>query len=253
FKKVTKQKMTLEDAKKFRDDHIATTEATIEMFAMIDGSGSMPMLDLGGGVSAMDVAMQSAVINYMACRKVGIPAYIVMWGDSEPIVIATPDTPLKQVGEDVERYRRGTNSGTALAPGLQKGVETIANYRSKPGTISGSTHMLVYSDGDIGDPAPTINMLEFIGRDAKNLSVDVAILRPGDGTGTQMEKAFQSAIDKTGAKLVGIVHGNNANEVPLELSRLMLRRVRNFKVKSELDTEKRRRLKALHRRMTGGN
>lgn len=252
FKKATKQKMTLDDAKKFRDDHIATTEATIEMFAMIDGSGSMPMLDLGNGVSAMDVAMQSAVINYMAARKVGIPAYIVMWGDSEPIVIATPDKPLKQVGEDVERYRRGTNSGTSLAPGLQKGVETIANYRSKPGTISGSTHMLVYSDGDIGDPGPTIKMLECIGKDSKNLSVDVAILRPGDGTGTQMEAAFQKAIDKSGAKLVGIVHGNNANEIPLELSRLMLRRVRSFKVKAEADAEKRRRLKALHRRMTGG-
>jgi hypothetical protein len=251
FKKVTKQKMSLDDAKKFRDDHIATTEATIEMFAMIDGSGSMPGLDLGNGVSAMDVAMQSAVINYMACRKVGIPGYIVMWGDSEPIVIATPDTPLKQVGEEVERLRRGTNSGTSLAPGLQKGVETIANYRSKPGTISGSTHMLVYSDGDIGDPDDTIKMLEFIGKDSKNLSVDVAILRPGEGTGTQMEKAFQKAIDKTGGKLVGIVHGNNANEVPLELSRLMLRRVRSFKVKAEADSEKRRRLKALHRRMTG--
>ncbi len=257
FKRATGQKMTLDDNRKFHDDDIATAEATIEMFSMIDGSGSMPGLNLGNGVTAMEAAMQSAVINYMAARKAGIPAFIVMWGDSEPIVIATPDTPLKEVGEKVEALRNGTGSGTSLAPGLLRGVQAIAEYRAKPGTISGSTHILVYSDGDIGDPARTIKMLETIGRNSKNLSVDVAILRPGgqDYT-TQMETAFRQGIEQGGGKMLGIIKGNDPNVIPLELSRLMLRRVRNFVVKSVADIEKRRALKRLHKKMkeaNGGN
>ena len=37
----------------------------------------------------MDVAIQSSVIVYMAARKAGIDAYIVMWGDPTPIIVAT--------------------------------------------------------------------------------------------------------------------------------------------------------------------
>jgi len=252
FRKAAKQKMTLEDAKKFQDDHIATSECAIEIVAMIDGSGSMPGVQLGNGVTAMEAAMQSAVINYMACRQAGIDAYIVMWGDSEPIIIATPDTPLKEVGEKVETLRRGTGSGTSLAPGIVATVKSISERKNKPGTISGSTHLLVYSDGDIGDPVQTVQKLGIISGNAKNLSVDVAVLRAsGESYTTSMEDCFQQAIDKTGGKLVGKLRGNNPSEIPLELARLMLKRVRSFKVKAEPDSEKRRRLKQLYRKLGG--
>ena len=67
-----------------------------------------------------------------------------------------------------------------------------------------------------------------------------------------MERAFQEAINKSGGKLVGIVKGNDPKQIPLDLSKLMLRRVRNYKVKSEADSEKRRRLKQLHGQLEKG-
>jgi hypothetical protein len=251
FRKATRQKLTTDDAKKFHEDQIDTTESTIEITAMIDGSGSMPGVRLGNGVSAMEAALQSAVINYMACRKAGIDSYIVMWGDQEPLVIATPESNLKDVGKALETLRNGTGSGTDLAPGIVKTIEAMSRHKNKNGTISGSSHILVYSDGDIGDFQATVDKLNVISKNAKNLSVDVAILRPpGENRTTQMERAFQSVIDTSGDKLVGIVKGNDPQEVPLELARLMQRRVRRFTVKAENDSEKRRRLKQLHKKLS---
>ena len=62
-----------------------------------------------------------------------------------------------------------------------------------------------------------------------------------------MEKVFQGVIDRTGGRLVGIMHGNDPETIPLDLARLMLKRVRSFQVKSEPDDIKRQRLRKLHR------
>ena len=252
FKQATGQPITIEDLKKVKTDEPDFADSTIEFTAMIDGSGSMPMFDLGNGVTAMEVALQSAVINYMAARKAGIDAYIVMWGDSKPRVLATPDTPLKEVGEAVERVRNGIRSGTNLAPSFVSSIEAMANHKNNNGTISGSSHMLIYSDGDIGDPREAAKMLEIISRNAKNLSVDVAVLRPKSsdwGGVTAMENVFQGVIDKTGDRVVGIVRGNDAQQVPMDLAHRVLSRVKKFKVKVEPDSKKRGRLKSLHQQL----
>lgn len=251
FKKATGQKMTADDAKKFQDDDIFSTESAIKSISMIDGSGSMPMVSLGNGVSAMDVAMQSAVIDYMAARLEGIPAWIVMWGDKEPIIIASPDMPLKQVGENVETYREGTSSGTSLRPGLEKMIGTAADYRTPPGTISGSLHITVYSDGDIGDYPQTVSALDIIATNAKNLSVDVAVLKPDGAAHTRMEDAFETVIERSGNRYVGVMRGSDPQEIARDIGKQQLRRVRSFTVKSEPDTEQRRRLRQLHNKLTG--
>lgn len=252
FKQATGQPITIEDLKKVKTDEPDFADSTIEFTAMIDGSGSMPAFNLGNGVTAMEVALQSAVINYMAARKAGIDAYIVMWGDSKPRVLATPDTPLQEVGRNVESVRDGIHSGTALSPSFVKTVEAMANHKNTNGTISGSSHMLIYSDGDIGDPREAAKMLEVISRNAKNLSVDVAVLRPKSsdwGGVTAMENVFQGVIDKTGDRVVGIVRGNDAQQVPVDLAHRVLSRVKKFKVKVEPDSKKRGRLKSLHQQL----
>lgn len=248
FRQAAHEKLTTDDFKKFREDKTVSTESTIEIVAMIDGSGSMPSMQLGNGVSAMDAALQSSVIVYMAARKAGIDAYIVMWGDPQPLIIATPDSNLREVGKKLEMLKRGTGSGTNLAPGIVNTVEAMALHRNKNGTMSGSSHLLVFSDGDIGDFDEAVSKLEIVSRNAKNLSIDVAVLNPGSGQ-TYMERAFQTVIDRTGGKLVGLMRGTDPSEIPLELSRLMLKRVRSFKVKTEPDAKKRERLRQLHKKL----
>jgi hypothetical protein len=246
FMQATGQKMSSDDLKTFVEDKSVHQDSTIEMSFMIDGSGSMPLVRLAGGVTAMEVAMQSAAIGYMACRKAGIDSFIVMWGDPEPLVIATPGMDLKLVGERLETLRNGTKSGTSLAPGLTSAVGSLAGHNNKNGVISGSSHLQIYSDGDIFDADDTMRVLEALSRHSKNLSVDVAVIGASGGRGTKMAEVFQQVIDKTGNRVVGLLHGSDPRELPLQIARNMLARVRAIRVVTEPDIQKRKRLKHLH-------
>lgn len=249
FRRATRQKVTQDDFKRFYDDKSNAEFSTIEMVYMIDGSGSMPQLKLAGGVTAMEAALQSAAIGYMACRKSGIDSYIVIWGDPSPITIATPDSDLKTVGECLEALRNGTRSGTALAPGIVETIGRMAAHRNKNGTVSGSSHVLVFSDGDIGDAGPAAAVLDAVGRSRQNLSIDVAVLKPDHAVKTKMETLFENAIGSAGGRQLGIVRGQNPQEIPQSLARLMLRRVRGMRVQAEPDSVKRDKLKKLHRKL----
>ena len=258
FREASGQQLDVKDRSKFHKDRTATMHTAIEITSMIDGSGSMPSLNLGNGVTAMEAALQSAVIVYMAARKAGIDSYIVMWGDVEPIVVATPKSNLKDVGAKLETLRRGTNSGTLLQPGIVRTIETQGEHKNPAGTISGSSHILVFSDGDIGDFAETVRALETVSKNSKNLTIDVALLRPANdrygGYGrtdgkTQMEVAFQTVIDRTGGRQVGILRGNDPNEIPIQLSRMMLKRVRAHKVTGDDDSVKRKNLRQLAKKL----
>ncbi|MDD9900147.1 MAG: VWA domain-containing protein, partial [Alphaproteobacteria bacterium] len=239
-----------EGLKKFFDDESSTVSASIEKFYMIDGSGSMQYVQMGNGVTAMDTAIQSAVIGFMADVQEGIDAYIMIWGD-DPLtdrhILAAPGMDLKKVGENLEQFRNGTGGGTSLEPGLVNAIERMAKHRSKPGTISGTSHVLVYSDGDIYDVEPTQRVLEKMAR-TTNMSVDVAVLRDPAHKDhiTSMETTFEDVRKSTGAKNLGVVRGHDPNEIPLDLGRLMLRRLKQFKVKTEPDVEKRKRMRQLH-------
>jgi len=250
FRKATGQRLTPDDFKKFEEDVAHSTESTIEVVFMIDGSGSMPTVRLANGVTAMEAALQSAAIGYMACRKAGIDAYIVMWGDAVPLVVATPESKPREVGAKLETLRNGTRSGTDLAPGIVKTIESMAEHRNRNGTVSGTSHMLVFSDGDIFDKAEATKALETVSRKGKNISIDVAVLNNRGEGATEMEKVFKGVIDRTGSRIVGIMHGNDPQRIPLDLAHLMLKRVRSFKVRSEADEVKRRELKKLHRDLT---
>lgn len=247
FKAKSGQKLEIDDFKSFQDDDVSTEASTIEMTFMIDGSGSMPTIKLGGGVSAMEAAMQSAAIMYLAARKAGIDSYIVMWGNATPLVLATPTSDYKEVGRKLEAMRNGTNSGTDLSPGISNAIKTMAEHRNRNGTISGSSHLYVFSDGDIGDFHKSVEDLTVVAQKGHNISVDVAVYRPaGDTAPRQMDRAFQQVIDATGSRNIGVIRGHDANEIPRELARNVLKRVSAFKIKTEPDAEKRRRLKQLH-------
>lgn len=251
FKMQSGQKLEVDDFKNFRDDVVKTTASSIEMTFMIDGSGSMPLMNLAGGVTAMEAALQSAAIMYLAARKVGIDAYIIMWGNRSPMVVATPDTDMKEVGRKLEGLRKGINSATDLSPALRTTIGTMAQYTPSANVISGSSHIFVYSDGDIGDPSPATQDLLQVARHGRNISVDVAVFRPNVRDGrTAMEGIFDDVIAQTGSRNIGTLRGHDPNDMPRELARTVLRRVNAIQIKGEPDSIKRRHLKSLHSKMT---
>ena len=245
------QPVNVEDFKKIKRDEQAFADSTIEIISLIDGSGSMPMKNLGNGVNAMEVALQSAVINYMAARKAGIDGWIIIWGNAKPLVVASPDMPLKEVGENVQRVRGGINSGTALAPGFDTTMQTLAEHRNKNGTISGSSHIMVYSDGEIQDEAAAQQRIETITQGTKNVSIDVAVLvsKGSREAPTEMERMINKITAKSGDRKVGVLRGDDARTVPLELSRRTLQRVKRFKVEVVPDDRKRAIYKAVSRKL----
>lgn len=251
FKMQSGQKIETDDFKNFRDDVVKTSASSIEMTFMIDGSASMPLVKLANGVTAMEAALQSAAIMYLAARKVGIDAYIIMWGNRSPLIVATPETDMKEVGRKLEGLRQGIKSATDLSPALRTTIGTMAEYKPSGNVISGSSHIFVYSDGDIGDAHAAAQDLMQVARHGRNVSVDVAVLRPNSGDAkTDMEKVFEGAIAQTGSRNIGTLRGHNPNEIPRELARTVLRRVNAINVKGEPDSFKRRHLKSLHRKMT---
>ncbi len=240
-----------DDFKTFRADQTTTAHSSIEMTFMIDGSVSMNDVKIGGGVTAMEAALQSAAIMYLAARQAGIDAYIVMWGNASPLVVATPETDLKEVGIKLEGLRKGINSGTDLSPALRKTIATMAAHTAPAGVISGSSHIFVYSDGDIYDRARAEADLRQISRYGRNLTVDVAVFRPAAGAGgTEIEKMCAGVIKDTGCLNIGSLRGLDPNQLPREMAQTVLRRVSAVKVQATPDHAKRRDLKALYSRMT---
>jgi hypothetical protein len=251
FRQASRANMTPDDFKKFREHTVDTSYSTIEVVCMIDGSGSMPLVDLGG-CSAMEAALQASVIVYEAAQKAKIDCYIVIWG-GEPQLVAGPKSKPKDVGAKLEGLRHGTGSGTSLAPGVVGMIDALAKYKNPNGVISGSTHILVYSDGDIADSADTAKVLETVSRYGKNMSIDVSVLcsKKAPSKLTSMEEVFQGVIDRTGSRLVGMSRGHDPNKIPLEMADQMLRRVRAYQIKTEDDSIKRARLKQLYHKMSG--
>lgn len=274
FKHKTRQVRSLDDLAQFRDDEVIVVDTSIESVSLIDGSGSMNQVDLGNGVTAMDVALQSAVIDYMAARRAKVGGYIIMWGNSKPYVIATPDTPLEEVGIRLEGVRRGLNTSTALAPGLETSLEELGNFITDKSTISGTSLLTIYSDGEIQDSAHAARDLTILTKNAKNLSIEVAILAPenkappespdddeetkaaklaaAESKKTDMEKVFDGVIKATGNRIVSILHGHDAHVIPLEVGRSALKRLRKFKVELEPDKDKRARFKKISRELKAG-
>ena len=244
----------VDDLKSFRGDFTQTAASTIEISIMIDGSGSMPTIKLANGVSAMEAALQSTVITYMAARKVGIDAYIIMWGDDIPVVLATPKTPLKEVGKRLEHLRNGRGTGTSLAPGIISNMEAMARHKNENGTISGSSHIVVFSDNGLADEEQTKSALSTIAMDPvvrarRNMSVDFVIF--GDAQ-NELEGPVRQVIEQTGTTQIGIIREDDPNEAPRLVAREILSRVRSFKVTTEPDHKKRQNLKKMHQKMTNG-
>ena len=95
--------------------------------------------------------MLSSIILYEASKKIDANVYIMLWGSNNPLVLAKPGDDQHTIQQNIIKGRSGLNSGTDLAPGIVKIAKTIGEQRGKSGTLSGFTHVLIISDGDMFD------------------------------------------------------------------------------------------------------
>lgn len=221
IKKVTGQ-VEENDLKRFHRDEPKFIPTEIDIVIMVDGSGSMN----GGSPSALEMALQSAAILNESARgkDMKMNVYVGMWGDqSIPILVKPGDDPVT-IGKAFQGARRGLSSGTAFAPAVKKVAEVIGEQRGKSGTLSGFTHVLVISDGDIFDQDDAKKAIGTMFQYSDKVTFDTAIITAQKGT--SMQRMAETIKDRKPYQGMGIVLGKDPEEVPFKIVGLLLEKIR---------------------------
>lgn len=210
------------DLKRFHKDEPKFTPTEIDIVIMIDGSGSMKGRPL-------DSALQAGAIMFEAAsgKDMNMNVYVGIWGNDDPPIIIRPGADRIQIGQAMEAARPGLSSGTDLAPAIRKVAQVIAEQRGKSGTMSGFTHVLIVSDGDInsygGDAEEARKRMQDLFTYADKVTFDVAII---GRQGTAMEQTAKKVKGHKPYHDVGITIGSDGNTIPLEIVGLLLDKVR---------------------------
>ena len=149
---------TLEDRKVFRTKKKFDAPSDFEFTLGVDGSASMlgnERVQGGNGYSLTEAsplkfALMKAIVFYEACRLLNQNAYVYIWGNQDPIMLAEPGDSHHKIAENIMRVEKeGLNCGTEFLPAVQKIVKRTAFNRKRMRPLSGYTHHLVFSDGDV--------------------------------------------------------------------------------------------------------
>jgi hypothetical protein len=237
------------DLKRFNKDENKLVPTEIDIVILIDGSGSMGSA-MGSGPSPLQSALQASAILYEAAagKDMKMNVYVGMWGDSDPPILIKPGDDRITVGKAMEKMRGGLNSGTDFAPAIAKTAETIGEQRGKSGTLSGFTHVLVISDGDMFDVAESKEKMHTMFEYSDKVTFDVAIITANRGT--QMEKMANSMKSRKPSQEMGVVLGSDPNKVPMAIVGLLLDKIRKCGSFTAVpNTQKRRAMKKAHNKM----
>ncbi len=203
IKQKTGQTLEESDFKRFRTDRDKQIPTEIDIAILIDGSGSMS--SKRQTMTNMELAMRTAIILYEAARQVkGVNVYIGMFGPKDPPILAVPGTDIATTGKNLDAARKGMGSGTDLAPGIVKMVQTLADAREPTDKLVGYTHLMIITDGDIFDEAESRQKLETLYDHTDKITVDVAIIDPRTNTG--MDNLANNTKANRKAQKVGLVH-----------------------------------------------
>lgn len=238
-----------QDLNRFHKDENKFVPTEVDIVIMIDGSGSMGSA-YGNSPSPLQSALQASAILYEAAagKDMKMNVYVGMWGDSNPPIMIKPGDDRVSVGKAMEKMRQGLNSGTDFAPAVKKVAETIGDQHGKAGTLSGFTHVLVLSDGDISDTARSMEKVKTMFEYSDKVTFDIAIITAQKGT--QIERMANDMTARKPFQEVGVVLGNNPNEVPMAIVGLLLEKVRKCgSFIAVPNSKKRRAMKKAHNKM----
>lgn len=211
------------DLERFQRDETHEIPTTIDIFIMIDGSWSMNQ----GSPKPLDSALQASAIMLEAARAPGmnINVYVGIWGSDDPPIIVRPGTDMVQIGQAMQAARTGLSSGTDFAPAISKVAKTIADSTEKGTNLTGLTHVLVISDGDIFDKDPSKKNIETMFSFSDRVTFDVALITPKTQP-TEMEKTAKSIHGQKHHQTIGTVISNDPEIIPLAIVGMLLEKVR---------------------------
>ena len=230
------------DLKRFQMDATKMVPTEIDIVIMIDGSGSMngtPLLS----------ALQAGAIMFEAAsgKDMKMNVYVGMWGDSDPPILIKPGADRMEIGKQMARAQKGLNSGTDLAPGIVKIAKTIGEQRGKSGTLSGFTHVLIISDGDMFDAEKAKKNIMTMFDYSDKVTFDTAII---GNKGTNMEKMANNIKGRKTFQDVGVTIERNPEVIPMSIVGLLLEKVKKTgSFVAVPNSQKRRAMKKAHNKM----
>lgn len=230
IKQKTGQEMEDRDLNRFRKNKTIEKPTTMDIVVMIDGSGSMDTKNLGanGRVSAMHVALSSAIVLYEASKHVDANVYICMWGNDDPILLAQPGDDNIKIGENLAKAIKGLNSGTSLAPSFGKMVKAMVENKEKGKPNAGYSHFMVLSDGDIFDSGKAEDLIEKMFMASKYFTLDFAIIKKPNGYNavTQMEALANKLQSRLPHQRVDSISGQDPEKLTIGIIGMLLDKLR---------------------------
>jgi hypothetical protein len=212
------------DLKRFHKDEPKFIPTEIDIVIMIDGSGSMG----SGSPSPLDSALQATAILYEAAagKDMKMNVYVGMWGERAPPIIIKPGDDRVSVGRAMQAARSGLHSGTDFAPAVKRVAEVIGEARGKSGTLSGFTHVLILSDGDIFDEKLALQNLNTIFECSDKVTFDTAIITSKSTYKSKMQTMAEGHKGRKPFQDIGVTVGNDPEEVPMAIVGLLLEKIR---------------------------
>lgn len=220
------QQLDQDDLNRFNDDEETTVPTEADVAILIDGSGSM-MFAPAGQSTKLETAVQFACILFEAAKRVDMNVYIMMWGPEHPVVVAKPGDDPVTIGKAIQTVRKGLQSGTQLAPSVRAITHEMAeNRHRRPGAMTGFSHVIVVSDGDIDDPDRAAEDIGTLYKNCRQVTVDVAVLANRD---TAMDRMAGNVQGGRPEQKIGTVHDVDPNQIPMSLIGMLLTRLRQAK------------------------
>jgi hypothetical protein len=103
-----------------------------------------------------------------------------------------------------------------MAPMFQPVADKVAKHNFKNQKLSGFTHVMVVSDGDIFDEADTAKKIKEFYKHNDMVTIDVAVLK--GKRGSAMEKMADSVKGKKPYQDVTVTHETDANKIPYAMA-----------------------------------
>lgn len=231
-----------QDLKRFHKDEVKMVPTEIDIVIMIDGSGSM-------NGQPLNSALQAAAIMFEAAsgKDMKMNVYVGMFGDSDPPMLIFPGADRIEIGKQMAKAQKGLNSGTDLAPAIKKIAKTMGEQRGKSGTLSGFTHVLILSDGDMFDADKTKERIMTMFEYSDKVTFDTAII---GRQGTSMERMAKDIKGHKNFQDVGVTIGSNPNEVPMAIVGMLLEKVKKTSSFTAVpNSQKRRAMNRAHNKM----
>lgn len=232
-KLLTGRSVSEQDARRFVEDEEKKVPASIDVILKIDGSGSMywendkqgnawPFAPINAGIQAGCILNEAAKKprnkRNRGANEGDIDVYTMLWGNKTPLMLAEPgDDPMK-IGQAIAGLKSGQGWGTELAPSIVEMTHALAEKKKKPGSLTGYSHVIIVSDGDIQDQAASKIAFEKLFKHCKEVTVDILVIQNGQ---TAMDSMAQELSGKFGQSRVGHVHINSPEQAQQAILHLL--------------------------------